>query len=543
MPDPEPTELEMAQQRAMDAMNAAKTASDNAAMAAKEAMDAGMNLATQQTGAMSGMLAYEADKYAKMAMAEYMNASDANEDAMAAMTITAAVGAAGMAESAQAMAEGHETMAVTKGDAAEQAAMMELMIVEKTKTVGDTSIEINGMSHSQTIDDKTVVTGLMEDMNPMHTTAMVTGVPAADGPPVVAHVQATAERMTEIGYVYDSSDDMARLMLITSYAGTKMAKVYAAASGADVTSTTAGMIQIDGQNTADDDTDDVFSDLKPEGMYYLAGEDDANDGLSEADVVADDAKAKRVYSYRSDDGSDGDLDTDDDVIVYVVHKSTLVEGETTTNTYQVVDIKLGTDQQLAGDVGEQDEATARLAEKTDYEHIHFGVWAGLGDAEDDGMQELADLGIGFVQNYSGMGMTEVMPNFGSASYEGDWAATEQAADPDGNGDIMLRSGAASMMANFGMGKVTATLMGLAVLEGDIDGSMFMGDEASVHDMDADTDGVQNTQTSLALDGKFTGSFSGAFYGDQAAEAGGVFDFMSDDMEDGAFRGAFGGKQE
>ena len=45
-------------------------------------------------------------------------------------------------------------------------------------------------------------------------------------------------------------------------------------------------------------------------------------------------------------------------------------------------------------------------------------------------------------------------------------------------------------------------------------------------------------------GKFTGSFSGGFYGTKAAEAGGIFDFASDDDNDGAneggaFRGAFG----
>ena len=37
-----------------------------------------------------------------------------------------------------------------------------------------------------------------------------------------------------------------------------------------------------------------------------------------------------------------------------------------------------------------------------------------------------------------------------------------------------------------------------------------------------------------------GSFSGAFFGPKAAEAGGVFDYSSADNEDGAFRGSFGG---
>ena len=45
--------------------------------------------------------------------------------------------------------------------------------------------------------------------------------------------------------------------------------------------------------------------------------------------------------------------------------------------------------------------------------------------------------------------------------------------------------------------------------------------------------------------KFEGNFSGAFFGPLAAEAGGVFDFASDDgdNEGGAFRGAFGADQK
>ena len=49
-----------------------------------------------------------------------------------------------------------------------------------------------------------------------------------------------------------------------------------------------------------------------------------------------------------------------------------------------------------------------------------------------------------------------------------------------------------------------------------------------------------TSHGLDSDGKFTGKFSGGFFGDAAAEAGGVFDFTSKDAADGEFRGAFGG---
>ena len=46
------------------------------------------------------------------------------------------------------------------------------------------------------------------------------------------------------------------------------------------------------------------------------------------------------------------------------------------------------------------EVTAKIPEATDYQHIHFGVWAGLGKAAKGGDQDIADLGIGFVQNFS-----------------------------------------------------------------------------------------------------------------------------------------------
>ena len=51
---------------------------------------------------------------------------------------------------------------------------------------------------------------------------------------------------------------------------------------------------------------------------------------------------------------------------------------------------------------------AVIPEATDYKHIHFGVWAALGEAAKGGTQTtLADLGIGFVQNFSGEGLTSI----------------------------------------------------------------------------------------------------------------------------------------
>ena len=48
---------------------------------------------------------------------------------------------------------------------------------------------------------------------------------------------------------------------------------------------------------------------------------------------------------------------------------------------------------------------------------------------------------------------------------------------------------------------------------------------------------------LNSSGTFTGTFNGDFYGDKAVEVGGVFDFTSKDITDGAFRGAVGGHRD
>ena len=104
---------------------------------------------------------------------------------------------------------------------------------------------------------------------------------------------------------------------------------------------------------------------------------------------------------------------------------------------------------------------------TAYKHIHFGVWAGLNDAEDDGSQTIADLGIGFVQNHDGSGETDNVPLQGSADYRGDWVATVQAADEDGDGDITLRHGPAELDGVFrGRRGRLIILTNLATFKGD-----------------------------------------------------------------------------
>ena len=180
--------------------------------------------------------------------------------------------------------------------------------------------------------------------------------------------------------------------------------------------------------------------------------------------------------------------------------------------------------------------TATIPVPTEYKHIHFGVWAGLGDAAKDGSQTIADLGIGFVQNYDGSGETDNMP------LQGDATTTA-------TGSLRYRRRTRTVMAtsrcvtvprrSWQTSRTTKSLSTLRIWPCSraisLAGSTFSDEDATATDI-SDTHG-------LDASGTFEGSFSGAFYGSKAAEVGGVFDFSSDDMEEGAFRGAFGGDKK
>ena len=270
--------------------------------------------------------------------------------------------------------------------------------------------------------------------------------------------------------------------------------------------------------------------LKFEGSYYPAGTAGGNEGdLGSDDDVAATAKPVEVFSYVDND------DTKKHVVLMTESKT----AGTTTYIYINVDVTAaaapdGDDDDTAADVV---QVRAALPEASEYKHIHFGVWAALGAAEKSGLQELSDLGVGFVQSI-GDGLSGAdMPNNGGGTYSGNWAAAVQAEDEDGDGAISLMHGAAGLVADFSKATIKATLTGLATLDGTIDTNTFSGTKATVI--------AEDTENPHGLDmaGKFTGSFSGGFYGTQAAEAAGIFDFTSEDQEAGAFRGAFGGDRK
>ena len=156
---------------------------------------------------------------------------------------------------------------------------------------------------------------------------------------------------------------------------------------------------------------------------------------------------------------------------------------------------------------------------TPFKHIHYGLWNGLSGS---GLNTIADLGTGFVTALSdGVGMTNPdhdaeggMPNFGSATYNGNWVANVQAADDEGDGPITRQDGASSMTADFVKDTVKVGLTGLATLDGTISENTFSGDAAPKLE-NALPGGLANTDD-------FMGGFSGGFFGPSAAEAGGVF---------------------
>ena len=536
--DPELNELETAQADAAAAALAAMTASTDAATAAAAAMAAVANLATMQTNATAGGLADEAQTAAGKAKAAYMHAKAASEAAADAEDVTAAVVARVMAVEASANAVMYAMTASEKSTAAQTAAMAELMIDGKDKSVGGTSVNADAATSVVTTAigtaSQTVATGRLTAANDPKrggfggVTGSVYMLAMPDETPAVAAVpykQTVAARDITIGRTLDTSDDMARVMLVTHYAGTKMVRVYKAAADETLMGSKPGYLSI---GNDDDDVNNVA--LKSEGTYYPATGGTAGE-LAPTDSVADDAKPKEVFSYAQPDFT---VTSTDDGKRYVVAGTTVTGGATPRYNYVVVDVVTPDAAVDEDDMLIASKVRAALPVAIDYKHIHFGVWAALGAAEKSGSQELSDLGIGFVQSI-GDGLTGAdMPNNGTANYSGSWVAAVQAGEEDGNGVISLKYGSAGLEANLTKATITANLDGLAKLEGAIDTNTFSGTKATV-----DEDNTYNLDST----GKFTGTFSGGFYGAQAAEAGGIFDFTSKGAVDGAFRGAFGGDRK
>ena len=490
----------------------ARNSATNAGTDADAAETASENRATIQTGeANSVEHAENARMYATTADLEATKAEGAAENAKNAKNVADQNRYLVAAETAKNAADEAAAKAKSERDEAVADSMVELKIDGTVKSVGDTEIDDTAAEFTSVLNGNTTKTGLQKTELIQTAGPMIAGTPDDTNTPLPADesLPGAEARTFDIGKVVDSVGDDARLAIVTQYAGTDTVTAYEDNTGVTRMGTAENMITYD--HDADGGTTaEVTVSVGKAGDFYLAS------GLTENDTITAATMASPISYY---DNADGDVNGDDERTYVRLTGSTANQptAGTTTYSYQVVDIKMG----------------ATIPAAADYSYIHFGVWSGLEAADSAGDNDVADLGIGFVQNHSGS-MTESMPIRGTVAYNGNWVANVQEKDAQGAGDITRMDGVATMMANFSKGEVDVTLAGLATLEGTIDGNTFSGDAdaailAGMHGMDVSAD--------------FEGSMDGAFFGPIAVEAGGVFDYSSDGDKGGAFRGAFGGVSE
>ena len=574
-------DLENTQADAAMAAADAMTASTEAMASAMSAADATATLATLQTGADSNSSEKGGNEHADEAQYHAMAAADAAADAAAASAAAAAAttgadaeAAWRMAESAKDEAEKQAMSAAAHAALAIEAAMTELHIDGAMKSVGDSSVVATTGRLSTPNEDPTkpnIATGLqynlMREMSG-EVEGQAHSLPGTAPADVEPYKQAVAARNLPIGKVLDTMDDAARLVVIDSRASTKKVRVFAeedgAAPGVDFAIrtdedglTAQGTVGADeaGDFTAitngvpTNATTTSTTKLTSVGMYYEV-ETDANatpatdtnnengavaNALDFTDTLGADTDPVEVFTYVDPNGPNGTAGDADDAPFnrYVVktRTNTSVDPAYTDVSYQHVDVLARAAPDGTDTDGFLDEVgvTADLPVKSKYSHIHFGVWASLGDIEEDGSQKLSDLGIGWVQNFSDSGVTARL-GIGTVTFNGDWIAVIQRQNSTGEGVFNIRDGQAEVTADFEKDEFEANLMGLAMLEGELDGNGFSGMTAT-QISHADLDGT----------GTFEGEFSGNIYGPRGTEAAGVFDFAGGAA--GSFRGAFGGTNQ
>ena len=523
------TALEVAQEAARDAADLAGTAATTAEAAATAAKEAATGRARFQTIVPSSYKhAHSSQTHANLARAGADAAQTAATAAAAdAATLSDAIRAQLKAEELKESAESHQEMAESSRDDAVEVAATEVFIGDADGDpmyrVGDTAIVLDGEERSNTVGDVTRTTGRRDNIIETKTLRMVTGVmPVAatdDAAAVIEIVDLPMRRAhIDIGEMYDSLEDNARLWLVDAYAGTKTVNLFQRPAGLidDRQGTADKICRVDctGEITA---TTETWPLTPVHGAFLLQPTTGAvTTEIPPADV-ADSDVPRAIFYYRPvDEGGDPVEDDNtltalDESLVYV-EQDVITSGGETTYQYDQVTVTLGVD----------------FPETTAFEYISYGIWTSL---DEETGNKLAALGTGFVDGGDNMTAVDDMPNIGDATYNGNWVATVQAADPDGDGDITSWSNTASIVADFDEGDITVNLDMLAELTGDITDNTFMGTEATT---------VATPMGRVAGGEDFTGNFHGGFFGDRAAEAGGVFDFRSDDNEDGGFTGAFGG---
>ena len=467
MTPPPPTPIESATMAAVtaasEAATAAQTAADDAKTAYEAAATAAENRAWFQTMPRSSESRDTAKEAAMAAATSAADAKTAAEDAAAAEDVTAAIEARIKAETAQADAEVAKQDAEDARDEAQARALVELKIVGKTKSVGDKSITVGTEMITKTVGTVTRTYGLInqrDDTGGGSLGAAVTAPVAADpGNNIVAAPEfpgrpSVANAPVKIAEIFDSTDDDARLTLVTQYLGHRAVNAFASMGETAITGSTATTINHD----ADVDTDEVM--VRPASGTFLrtqnvdATQDAAPDAPITFTAAVDGAdaeghtlrsgiKSTQLSYYSTGEADDSATKTRDESKQYVY--LSMINNTTSTYTYDMVEVVSG----------------VRIPEEKEFAHLHYGLWA---DLKADG-NTLNDRGIAFVTGIpDGGGLTQDMPAFGDATYAGNWVANIKAADVNGEGAVVSSWGGASMTADFAEGDVGVTLNRLASFE-------------------------------------------------------------------------------
>ena len=417
--------------------------------------------------------------------------------------------------------------------------MAELKINDKTKSVGDKSITVGTETITKTVGTVTRTYGLIDqrdDTGGGSLGAAVTAAVEADpGNNIVAAPEfpgrpSVANAPVKIAEIFDSTDDDARLTLVTQYLGHRAVNAFASTGETAITGSTATTIDHDADGNQDTATDEVM--VRPASGTFLRTQnvDATEDAAPDAPITftaavpgGDEAsghtfrsgiKSTQLSYYSTGEADDPATKTRDESKQYVY--LSMIDNTTSTYTYDKVEVVSG----------------VRIPEAKEFAHLHYGLWA---DLKADG-NTLDDHGIAFVTGIpTGGGLTQDMPTFGDATYAGNWVANIKAANVNGEGAVVPSWGGASMTAVFADGEVGVTLNRLASFEA----TMVEGFAERFSTNAVEVNAGTNAEFGLNPNARFNGVMYGAFFGPQGAEAGGTFSFGTAGHKDGAFRGAFG----
>ena len=493
----------------------------------------------------------DADTIAKM-NALSVAAEQAKKDAEAAKT---AAETARMKAGTDAETLNRTALRYTDGTYSVGAMSINPTAIDKAKTTSGE--KVTGYIEAITVRSRRIASGTVLDTSDPSNIAT-----AANNPPVEANA---VEVM--LGGKYDSSDDKARLRLITHYSS-KTKKI--GLHGADLNEARNGAAASDSDTVELESTpgapygmyDHDNSDSTPKLEVFKASNIDfhvLHSTTNNAPVTTVNFGSNNLISYYIEDSAPDPEGAPTNRVPKPTKAGNVFYYGTTVRDGVREALRLtgirtdddGTVTYIYRRIRAYEGPAAPLLEEAKaYEHINYGIWSTLSPSGN----QSADLGIGFVQKRpEGARTGSDMPS-GSATWKGHYVANIHRATA-----ISEHLGTSTVTADFSDNTVTVVLgvedednyssgegegllkddTRLATLEGAISGDRFSGTRVTnimaLGGLTASADNGGDTPI-------YTGEFSGAFFGAKAVETGGIFHFAHKD-NDGAFNGAFGGVKQ